>query len=896
MIKRDLYYERIPTKSLREDVRYLGNILGKVIKKQEGNFFFKLVEEIRLLSKANTANNGKRNSFQNLSIKIKNLSPTNLFKLTRAFTHFMNFINIAESIDGARKLDEYENNSQNNSNKNIFIEEIFESFFKDRKISTNKIYNIAKNLNIGIVLTAHPTEVKRRTLILKYRKITEILEQRNLLKNYPSKIKILDKKLYDEFTIIWNTDDLKRTKPTPVDEARWGSAIIEDSLWETIPKVYRRLNDIFVKNIGKGLPKNFNPIEFGSWMGGDRDGNPNVTAIVTKEVILLSRWEAAKLYEKELTKLIRSLSIEKCSKKIINKTGKTFEPYRVYLRPLRNKMRSTHKLIEQHLVYKKSLDQKKLLSSREEILKPLRVVRESLEENRNENIASGDLLDLMRRVKCFGINLARLDIRQESSRHSQLISELLKRKYKINYNKWNEDEKIKFLSSKIQSKRNLINKFSFKKKENKEVWSTFKILSEEPKECLGAYVISMTSSASDILSVAFLQKEANIKDSLRVVPLFETLDDLINGKLIMQKLFSLNWYRKSINHKQEIMIGYSDSSKDAGKLSASWHQYKLQEEIIKLAKKYKIDVTFFHGRGGSAGRGGGPIQATLRSQPPNSVNGKIRITDQGEVIQQKYGYEPLAKYNLCSYIGAVMQATLTPPPYPKKEWRILIEKMSEISTSSYRKNINENSDFIRYFRTVTPHVSLGKLSIGSRPSRRKNVDNIQSLRAIPWVFAWTQIRLMLPAWLGSAEALRYSSIKKFKRTLTDMEKNWPFFNSTMDILDMVISKADPEISKIYEDNLADDKLKRVGKKLRFQFHAIKKLNKQITPKEIIRARKEFRTSVIVRNIYSEVLNIIQAATMRKLSQKKYNLKEKKYLNDAIMTSIAGISAAMKNTG
>ncbi len=896
MIKRDLYYERIPTKSLREDVRYLGNILGKVIKKQEGNFFFKLVEEIRLLSKANTANNGKRNSFQNLSIKIKNLSPTNLFKLTRAFTHFMNFINIAESIDGARKLDEYENKNQNNSNKNIFIEEIFESFFKDRKISTNKIYNIAKNLNIGIVLTAHPTEVKRRTLILKYRKITEILEQRNLLKNYPSKIKILDKKLYDEFTIIWNTDDLKRTKPTPVDEARWGSAIIEDSLWETIPKVYRRLNDIFVKNIGKGLPKNFNPIEFGSWMGGDRDGNPNVTAKVTKEVILLSRWEAAKLYEKELTKLIRSLSIEKCSKKIINKTGKTFEPYRVYLRPLRNKMRSTHKLIEQHLVYKKSLDQKKLLSSREEILKPLRVVRESLEENRNENIASGDLLDLMRRVKCFGINLARLDIRQESSRHSQLISELLKRKYKINYNKWNEDEKIKFLSSKIQSKRNLINKFSFKKKENKEVWSTFKILSEEPKECLGAYVISMTSSASDILSVAFLQKEANIKDSLRVVPLFETLDDLINGKLIMQKLFSLNWYRKSINHKQEIMIGYSDSSKDAGKLSASWHQYKLQEEIIKLAKKYKIDVTFFHGRGGSAGRGGGPIQATLRSQPPNSVNGKIRITDQGEVIQQKYGYEPLAKYNLCSYIGAVMQATLTPPPYPKKEWRILIEKMSEISTSSYRKNINENSDFIRYFRTVTPHVSLGKLSIGSRPSRRKNVDNIQSLRAIPWVFAWTQIRLMLPAWLGSAEALRYSSIKKFKRTLTDMEKNWPFFNSTMDILDMVISKADPEISKIYEDNLADDKLKRVGKKLRFQFHAIKKLNKQITPKEIIRARKEFRTSVIVRNIYSEVLNIIQAATMRKLSQKKYNLKEKKYLNDAIMTSIAGISAAMKNTG
>ena len=896
MIKRDLYYERIPTKSLREDVRYLGNVLGKVIKQQEGVNFFKLVEEVRRLSKANIANTNKKKSFKKLSSKIKNLSPINLFKLTRAFTHFMNFINIAESIDAARKLDEYENKNQIDANKNIFIEEIFEGFFKNRKISTNKIYEIAKNLNIGIVLTAHPTEVKRRTLILKYHKITEILEQRDLLKKFPSKLKILDKKLYDEFTVIWNTDELKRTRPTPSDEARWGLAIIEDSLWETIPKVYRRLNDIFVKNIGKGLPKNFNPIEFGSWMGGDRDGNPNVTAKVTKEVILLSRWEAAKLYEKELTKLIQSLSIDKCSRKILSKTGKTFEPYRVYLRPLRNKMRLTHKLIEQHLVEKVPLDQKKLLSNREEILKPLRVVRESLEENNSENIASGDLLDLMRRAKCFGINLARLDIRQESSRHSQLISEFLKRKYKVNYVNWNEDKKIKFLSSKIKSKKKFINNFSFKNKENKEVWSTFKILSSEPKECLGAYVISMTSSASDILSVNYLQKEAGIKDTLRVVPLFETLEDLINAKPIMQKLFSLNWYRKSIKNKQEIMIGYSDSSKDAGKLSASWHQYKLQEEIIKLAKKYKIDITFFHGRGGSAGRGGGPIQATLRSQPPNSVNGKIRITDQGEVIQQKYGYEPLAKYNLCSYIGAVMQATLSPPPIPKKEWRDLIEKMSEISTKSYRKNINESSDFIRYFKTVTPHVSLGKLSIGSRPSKRKNVDNIQSLRAIPWVFAWTQIRLMLPAWLGSADALKYSSSGKLKKILVEMEKDWPFFNSNMDILDMVISKADPEISKIYEENLADNKLKNVGKNLRFQFHNIKKLNKQITPKEIIKARKEFRTSVIVRNIYSEVLNIIQAATMNKLSQKKYNKEGKKFLNDALMTSIAGISAAMKNTG
>ena len=894
MKKRDLYYERIPTKLLREDIRYLGNILGEVIKEQEGIKFFNLVEKVRKLSKANKINLKNKNSFKKLVKTVRNSNPIDTLRLTRAFTHLINFINLAESIDTSRNLDEYET-KRKNLKYNIFIEEIFEKLFKNKKISNNKIYNLAKNLDIGIVLTAHPTEVKRRTLIQKYHKIIEILEQRDLYKSHPSKLTQLNKQLHDEFTIIWNTDDLKRTKPSPFDEARWGLAIIEDSLWETIPKVYRRLNSIFLKNMNRGLPKNFNPIQFGSWMGGDRDGNPNVTAKVTKEVILLSRWEAAKLYEKSLTKIIRSYSMKKCSKKISSKVGKTFEPYRVFLRPLRDKLRLTHRSIEQYFINKTPLDKNILLSSTEEILKPLRVVRESLEQNHNENVASGELLDLMRRAKCFGINLARLDIRQESSRHRQLIAELIKKKFNKNYYNFTEEEKINFLKSKLTSTKSYINKFKFSDKENNEAWSTFKVLADEPSECLGAYVISMTTSVSDILSVSFLQKEAKINNKLRVVPLFETLDDLINAKSIMESLFSKKWYRKLINNKQEVMIGYSDSSKDAGKICASWHQYKAQEEIVRLGKKFDVNVTFFHGRGGSPGRGGGPIQATLRSQPPGSVNGKIRITDQGEVIQQKYGYEPIAEYNLCSYIGAVTEATLNPPPTPKQNWRSLIEKMSDISKSSYRKNINQSSEFIKYFKTVTPSAALGKLSIGSRPSKRKNVDNIKSLRAIPWVFAWTQIRLMLPAWLGSAEALRYAYIKKFRRTLIDMEKNWPFFNSMLDILDMVITKADPDISKIYEKYLADDALKKIGKKLRFQFEVIKKLNKKITTKEVILTRKQFRTLITVRAIYSEVLNIIQPIVIYKLKKNKI-MSDKKYLNDALLTSIAGISAAMKNTG
>ena len=896
MKKRDLYYERIPTKLLREDIRLLGTFLGRVIRDQEGLTFYKIVERLRLLSKNTLLDKNKSKVFLKVSKEVKKLKPKDIFRVTRSFSHILNLMNLAESLDASRKLNEYENPYFKNKNQNIFIEDIIKNLFKNRNISNNKIYEQATKLDIGIVLTAHPTEVKRRTLIQKYANLIELMEQRHLYKKYPSKILEIDRKIYTEITVIWKTDELKRSKPSPLDEAKWGLAVIEDSLWDTIPKVYKRLNDIFRKNLGKDLPRGYNPIQFGSWMGGDRDGNPNVTADVTKKVILFSRWQAAKLYEKELTKLIQDLSMKECSLKIKKIAGNSFEPYRVYLRPIRDKIRLTYQLIEKHLNNNKSLNEKKLLTDKNEILKPLREVRESLNLNRGQHIANADLLDLIRRVRCFGINLARLDIRQESSRHQKLISDVLNKKYKINFSSLSESKKINLLNSLIKQKKYFINNLKIKHKDNKEVWNTFKQISNEPEQCMGAYVISMTSKASDILSVYFLQKQAETKNLLRVVPLFETLDDLKNAKSVMENIFKLSWYRRLINHKQEVMIGYSDSSKDAGKLSASWHQYKLQEELRNLAKKYKIDLVFFHGRGGSAGRGGGPIQATLKSQPANTVNGKIRITDQGEVIQQKYGYKPLAEYNLCSYIGAVMDASLNPPPKSKKNWRVLIEKMSEIATSSYRKNLNQSEDFIRYFKTVTPHKSLGKLAIGSRPAKRKNVDNIQSLRAIPWVFAWTQIRLMLPAWLGTTEALRYGSIKKFSKTLTDMEKNWPYFVSTMDILDMVITKVDPEISIIYENNLADSALKRIGKKLRFQFDALVKLHNKITPKEVFKERKEFRKALFIRNNYTETLNILQATIMNKINNNKYKKLDKKFIDDALMTSIAGISAAMKNTG
>jgi phosphoenolpyruvate carboxylase len=350
------------------------------------------------------------------------------------------------------------------------------------------------------------------------------------------------------------------------------------------------------------------------------------------------------------------------------------------------------------------------------------------------------------------------------------------------------------------------------------------------------------------------------------------------------------------NGHQEIMIGYSDSSKDAGKFAASWAQYCSQEKLSKIANKYKIRLDFFHGRGGSVGRGGGPVYAALLSQPPGSVNGRTRVTEQGEVIQQKYGSESMAEYSLGTYIGAVLEATLSPPKKPKKEWCDLMDTMSKVSTQAYRHYLLDNKNFLDYFEKITPKKIISQLYIGSRPSKRNKSKDIKSLRAIPWVFAWTQVRLILPAWLGTTEALYFAAKGKDKKILNSMLKKWPFFYEMMDMLDMVLTKTDQRVIKYYEDRLGNKELRIVGKELRSKLNLLISLNKKIIPQNILKQRKNFRKSIMLRNTYAEILNLIQADIMSKLSHKKLSTKERQTLFDATLVTISGISASMKNTG
>jgi len=889
---------------LSNTVNLLGQKLGSVIKKQEGISLFNKVENIRILSKASRGNKNNKQinkNFQKLKKNIIKLKPKESLIIARSFTQFLNLSNLAESLYSVYKIDSSKIRKAQGTNEFIILEDEIKNLLKQKYVSKNKFYELVKKINIELVLTAHPTEVKRRTLIQKFTHLNNILEKFHKMRIFAKKHisnqeKILEKDLLEEITSIWKTDEIKRSRPSPLEEAKWGLAVIEESLWNAIPKLCYRFDEAVKNYSNKSLPINFSPIKFGSWMGGDRDGNPNVTAKITEEVILLSRWKAANLYEKEFTKLIQSLSMHECSKALKKAVGNTFEPYRVFLRPIRDKLKTTQLEIELKLNKNKKINQSLMVQTSKELIEPLNIVYNSLTLVNCKIIADGKVLDLLRQTYTFGLNLSRIDIRQESNRHQKLIHNICKKRGIEHYVSWSEKDKVSFLSKQFLSKKPLISKKIRLDKDDQEVWTTFKMIARMPRECLGAYIISMASNVSDVLVVMLLQKEAGIPSYLRVVPLFETLLDLQNSHKIVKKLYSIPWYLKQIRHNQEIMIGYSDSSKDTGKFAASWAQYCAQEKLQTVSNQNNVKLTFFHGRGGSVGRGGGPVYAALLSQPPGTVNGRTRVTEQGEIIQQKFSSESLAEYSLGTYLGSVIKATLTPPPKCKKKWSKLMETMSKISAKSYNYYLKEDPYFLDYYKTITPQKLLGQLFIGSRPAKRKKTQDIKDLRAIPWVFAWTQIRFIIPAWLGTLQALEFAALGKNKFILKDMINNWPFFYSMMDMLDMVLTKTDQRVIQFYEECLANQDTKNTGKNLRQQLSSLINLNKKIIPENIINQRKTFRKSIKVRNTYAETLNLLQADMMKKLITTNLNKKDRKVLMDAILTTISGLSAAMKNTG
>ncbi len=888
------------TAPLREDVRLLGNLLGETLKQHAGQDLFNQIEQIRALAKG--ARDGQIEAEKQLEQLFLGLKDEEILPLTRAFSHFLNFANIAEQYHVVRSRRQAEFDEQAPSPNPL--PHLFEKF-KTQQINEQQLFQQLCDLKIELVLTAHPTEVSRRTLIQKYDDITDCLSQLDQQKLTPRERQQTLATLKQLISSAWQTDEIRQHRPTPVDEAKWGFATIEQTLWNAVPKFVRELNELTQRHCEQSLPLTVAPIRFASWMGGDRDGNPNVTHKITQEVLWLSRWQAADLYLRDIENLRWELSIQHCSEELAQALGEPHpEPYREYLRETRERLKATRYCLGQRLQGLEA-DDRNIIRNKDELLQPLLLCYRSLVDSNLAEIANGQLLDFIYRVNCFGIELLKLDIRQESGRHRQAISAITEYLGLGNFESWTEQARQNFLIQELQSKRPLLPKYLnepegslIQHPDVLEVFATMRTLAEQPPESLGAYIISMAEYPSDVLAVLLLQKEAGIQQPLRVVPLFETLKDLDGAAKTMDTLFSMHWYKQHIHAKHEVMIGYSDSAKDAGFMSANWAQYRAQEELTAIAQKHGVQLTLFHGRGGSISRGGAPTQQALFSQPPGSISGAIRVTEQGEMIRFKFGLEGIALQNLEIYTAATLEATLLPPPVPKQEWRALMNQMTDLSVKVYRQTVRENPHFVSYLRTVTPELELQMLPLGSRPAKRKVSGGIESLRAIPWVFAWTQIRLMLPAWLGTGTAINQVH-EQHKNTLDEMLEQWPYFQTLIDMLEMVLSKSDADIALYYESHLTQDQdLKLLGVELRQRLqNAVDTLLSLKGESKLLSNNEVLDQSMQVRKPYLLPLHLLQAELMkRRRLYLSTHQSEHTPVDHALMVSIAGIAAGLRNTG
>ena len=865
---------------LKDTVRYLGKTLGETIKNQLGQEWLDRIEKIRKGGRASYQ--GDATCSEELKETFKTMSDSDLLTVGRAFAQFLNLGNIAEQEYNAAM------------NVDASIDALFKHLDK-AELTAEKVQDAVAKLNIDLVLTAHPTEVTRRTLIHKHKELANCLQAIHQESLNDVERKKIETRIADLIAQAWHTEEIRSVRPTPVDEARWGFSVIENSLWEAVPDFMRELDGRLNEDYEVSLPLDASPVQFSSWMGGDRDGNPFVTSKVTEQVLLLARKRAAKLFAIDLDRLQVELSMYDCNDALREKVGDANEPYRALLRPLVDKFITTRDGISDYLAGKNP-DTSNWVESDDELIEPLMLCYQSLLDCGMQVVANGLLLDTIRRARVFGIHLLRLDVRQDSERHADVFSELTRYLGLGDYAQWSEADKQAFLLRELGSKRPLFPAHWDASEEVKEVLDTCKVIAKHSKHGFGIYIISMASEPSDVMAVQLLLQESGVDWPMPVAPLFETLDDLNNSPDVMRKLLSIDWYRGYVKGRQFVMIGYSDSAKDAGALAAGWAQYQSQEALVAIADEFDVSLTLFHGRGGTIGRGGLPAHAAIYSQPPGSLEGGFRVTEQGETIRYKFGMPKLAKRSLGIYASAIIEAMLFPPPAPKEEWRELITAMAAQGRDNYRATVRHDKEFVPYFRVATPEQELGKLPLGSRPAKRKPQGGIESLRAIPWIFAWAQTRLVLPSWLGVMRAIDSVKTPENEKVVNEMFSEWPFYRSRLSMLDMVFHKADPRISEAYDERLVPKELKHFGEALRSELkESISSLLAITGDDDIMKNDPQGKESMEIRAGYLQPLHYLQIELLDRI-RKAGDDAQNTSLERAMMVTIAGIAIGMRNTG
>ena len=879
---------------LRNDVRKLADLLGQTLARQEGDDLLKLVESVRL-----SVREGTQDQILN------KITDSQTIALVRAFSNFFNLANVAEQVNRSKIL--AAEHKSGGTWLGRAIENILKAKNSNQEFSTAELQEWIENFSVRPVFTAHPTEAARRSVLSKMTTISQLLQEPNSAINNERLAEVID--------LLWQTDELRLGRPEPLDEAVNSIYYLDELLLETVPEVLAEFITE-VKKLGVNLSLDARPLRFGTWIGGDRDGNPNITSEVTKAAILLQNAHFTRTLFSHLDELRQALSISTklvgVSKELEISVAKDLEnlpeiearyrrinieePYRLKATAIRHKLSLTQSRHASGLPHFPGRDYKDTA----ELLQDFNIMRSSLLEHNGQLIANGLLDRIMRSISAFGLTHATMDIREHSDAHHKLLTQLF----------GGSDPEV--IAKQLLATSNP--DVSGLDQAGSNCYKTFVAINElidrYGSEVIESYIISMTKSANDVMAAVLIAKmaglisldESNSFAKIGFVPLLETVAELRSADKILDDLLSNKSYRKVVDLRggvQEVMLGYSDSNKDAGITTSQWEIHKAQRKLRDVAKKHGVKLRLFHGRGGSVGRGGGPTYDALIALPWGSIDGQIKMTEQGEVISDKFGLPALAKENLELTLAAALEATvLNRKPRQSgndlNTWNECMDLISEHAFAAYRALLDQ-PELPAYFYASTPVEQLGNMFLGSRPSRRPEASaGLDSLRAIPWVFGWTQSRQIVPGWYGVGSGLKAAREAGRSELLQTLIKDWHFFSTFISNVEMTLAKTDLKIAKRYVDTLVDPSLHKVFEQIKTEFDlTVKELLLMTNKGEILGNQPILARTLQIRDTYLAPIQLLQISLLKRVRTQK---EADPLLARALLLTINGVAAGLRNTG
>jgi len=903
-------------RTLSDDIYLLGDLLGDVIQSQAGQDDFALEEEVRALGKE--FRSGNDDAARRLAAVVHGVSVDDAEMLIRAFTNYFQLVNLCEDNERVRRLKRRERENAPRARRGSIREAVL--ILRDRGVTADQLQEMLDQAQVKLVLTAHPTEARRRTTIDKQARIFRVLRDFDERGALPAELARARTRLGSTIAELWGSNEVRAVQPTVLDELHAGLIHFRSTIVQTIPLIYRDLEEAIDEaypDAGITVPSF---LTFGTWVGGDRDGNPNVTPELTKEALRILHTSALDVLDSRLLELAGRLSLSThvagdapLLNEILTAYGGMFpdlaadlrhrnadELYRQVVTLMRERVRAARR------------DQPHGYQRASELLADLRVVAESLRAQGERHVLGGDLHDVIRHVETFGFHLAAMDIRDHASRHETTIAELF-RMWRIaeDYGALTEEQKCALLEREINDPRPIIPRLTERfQAVTQEVIATFLLIRDQIREgdpaALGSYVISAAETPSDVLEVLLLMKESDLAEAggagavMPIAPLFESLSSLSGATGIMEQLIDSGPYRGALaswGDEQEVMIGYSDSNKEIGYLASTWALFDAQTKLTELFDRQGIHGTFFHGRGGSIGRGGGPTNEAILAQPQGTIQGRIKLTEQGEVISARYSVPEIAIREFELVVGAVLVASfggLSTAATDIASFREAMRSLADWSRVTYRDLVYGDPDFVDFFQQATPIREIAELKLGSRPARRTSSTRIEDLRAIPWVFSWTQARMVLPGWYGLGAALEQGCAEFGLELLQHMYREWPFFATTIGNAEMALSKADMPIAERYVEMVEPELMRdRIWGKIRAEYDRAERMILMITGQShLLEHDPVLRRSIERRNPYVDPLSFLQLELIQRLR----GTEDAESLIRPVLLTINGIAGALKNTG